>query len=452
MRVAIVGLGYVGLVTGACLAEKGQLVTGIDLDEERVRMVTAGQTPIFEEGLEELLKRNVGERLDATSDLAAAVEGSDVTMIAVGTPFDGTHIDLGAVRAAARSVGEAIRGRDDYPVIVMKSTVVPGTTRDVVTPILEEAAGAKAGVAFGVATNPEFLTEGRAVQDFMYPDRLVFGADDERTAGVLQQLYEGFPDVPRVQTTVTAAETIKYASNALLATMISFSNEFADLCSAVGDVDVVEVMHGLHTSAYLTVGGKQAPITSFLEAGCGFGGSCLPKDVRALVAHGAEQDVSMPVLDAVLEVNAGRPDEMIAILRRHIPSLVDARITVLGLAFKPDTDDVRESPAVPIIERLLAAGASVRAHDPVVRSLPEPLVDTDVHLVTELESALEGADAVVLVTRWHQYGELPSALARLDPQPLLVDGRRVVDPERVARYDGIGRSATAAVAGLRQVP
>ena len=450
MRVAIVGLGYVGLVTGVCLAEKGHQVTGVDLDQERVCVVAAGRVPIFEEGLDVLLEHNVGERFRATSDLAGAVGEADLTMIAVGTPFDGMHIDLGAVRGAAKSVGEAIRGREDYPVVVVKSTVVPGTTRDVVTPRLEEAALGTRSVTFGVATNPEFLTEGQAVRDFMHPDRIVLGADDERTTAVLEELYDGFPEVPRVRTTVTAAETIKYASNALLATMISFSNEFADLCSAVGDVDVVDVMRGLHTSAYLTVGGRRAPITSFLEAGCGFGGSCLPKDVRALVAHGADQGIAMPVLEAVLEVNAGRPDEMITILRRHIPSLVGVRIAVLGLAFKPDTDDVRESPAVPIVERLLAAGAVVRAHDPVVRSLPEELAGTDVQLVPELETALEGADAVVLVTRWHQYEELPNALARLDPQPLLVDGRRVVDPERVARYDGIGRSAEAAAVGPRR--
>jgi UDPglucose 6-dehydrogenase/GDP-mannose 6-dehydrogenase len=438
MRVAVVGLGYVGLVTGICLADKGHEVTGVDLDEARVRTIEAGRAPIFEEGLEDLLERNVGERFRATTDLAAAVRDADVTMIAVGTPFDGTHIDLGAVRAAARSVGEAIHGREDFPVVVVKSTVVPGTTRDVVTPVLEEAAAGRAGAAFGVATNPEFLTEGQAVRDFMQPDRLVLGADDDRTAAVLERLYEGFPDVPRIRTSVTAAETIKYASNALLATMISFSNEFADLCSAVGDVDVVDVMRGLHASAYLNVEGTKAPITSFLEAGCGFGGSCLPKDVSALAAHGADRGVSMPVLEAVLDVNARRPDEVVSILRRHIPSLESARITILGLAFKPDTDDVRESPAVPIAERLLAAGAVVRAHDPVVHELPDRLAGAGIELVADLEDALRGADAAVLVTRWHQYEALPELLGRLDPQPLLVDGRRVVDPDRVARYDGIG--------------
>lgn len=446
MRVAIVGMGYVGLVTGVCLAEKGHRVTCVDLDEEKVRAVSGGRSPIYEEGLEELLGRNLGERFDATGELAGAVREAEVTMIAVGTPFDGAQIDLEAVQAAARSIGEAIRERADYPVVVVKSTVVPGTTRDVVTPLLAEAVLGEAGVDFGVGVNPEFLTEGQAVRDFMAPDRIVLGASDGRTADRLRELYDVFPDVPQLHTTPTAAETIKYASNALLATMISFSNEFADLCTAVGDVDVVDVMRGLHASAYLTVGGERVPIASFLEAGCGFGGSCLPKDVKALIAHGARNGVPMRVLQAVLDVNDRRPDEVIAILERHFSSLAGARITVLGLAFKPDTDDVRESPTVPIVERLLAAGAVVRVHDPLVRSLPDPLAGTGVELEPDLATALEGADAAVLVTRWRDYDALPEALARLEPQPLLVDGRRVVDPARVARYDGIGLPAPATAA------
>ena len=439
MRVAIIGLGYVGLVTGVCLADKGHDVTGVDIDEGRVRTVAAGRAPIFEEGLDEMLARNVGERFGATADLAGAVRAADVTMIAVGTPFDGAHIDLGAVRSAAASVGEAIRGRGDYPVVVVKSTVVPGTTRDVVTPILEETAHGEAGVAFGVAANPEFLTEGQAVRDFMHPDRLVLGAGDERTAAVLEELYKGFPDVPRVNTTVTAAETIKYASNALLATMISFSNEFADLCSAVGDVDVVDVMRGLHASAYLTVDGTQAPITSFLEAGCGFGGSCLPKDVRALTAHGEAVGRSMSVLRAVIDVNERRPAEILRVLKRHFASLDGRRVTVLGLAFKPDTDDVRESPAIPIVERLCAEGAVVRVHDPVVQTLPAELEARSVELEPDLRRALDHAEAAVLVTRWRQYEDVPEILAGLGRRMLVVDGRRLLPDDSVPWYDGVGR-------------
>lgn len=452
MRVAIVGMGYVGLVTGACLAEKGHHITCVDLDEEKVRAVSEGRPPIFEEGLEGLLARNLGDRFEATSNLAEAVRHADVTMIAVGTPFDGARIDLGAVRGAVRSVGEAIRGRDDFPVVVVKSTVVPGTTRDVVTPLLEEVVGEVAGVAFGVATNPEFLTEGQAVADFMHPDRLVLGSGDERTAERLDELYASFPEVPRVRTTVTAAETIKYASNALLATMISFSNEFADLCSAVGDVDVVDVMTGLHSSMYLNFDGHRVPITSFLKAGCGFGGSCLPKDVNALAAHGEALGRPMKLLRAVIDVNGRRADEMMRILRSHFTTLERREVTVLGLAFKPDTDDIRESPAVPIVRRLIAEGAVVRTHDPVVRTLPAELEVENVELEPDLENALAGADAAVLVTTWPQYDALPEMLARLDPQPILVDGRRFVSPDRVERYDGIGFPATKGAAAIPANP
>jgi UDPglucose 6-dehydrogenase len=441
MRVAIAGMGYVGLVTGVCLAEKGHDVTCVDLDEAKVAAVLAGRAPIFEAGLDELLERNLGRRFHADTGLAAAVRAADLTMIAVGTPFDGSEIDLTAVKSAAREIGETLRDLNGFPVVVVKSTVVPGSTLKVVLPVLEQASGKRAGVDFGVGANPEFLTEGQAVTDFMEPDRLVLGSIDDRTSAVLEELYAGFPDVPRVRTTVTTAEMIKYASNALLATMISLSNELADLCSAVGDVDIVDVMRGLHSSMYLTVDGRAAPITSFLEAGCGFGGSCLPKDVNALIAHGERHGRPMRVLRAVIEVNEARPDEVIRLVLAHLPSLSGTKIAVLGLAFKPDTDDVRESPAIPIVERLVGEGASVRIHDPVVTRLPDRLLDIGIELTNDLPAALHGADAAVLVTRWRQYEEeLPAALAALDEEPMLIDGRRMIAPERISRYDGIGRS------------
>jgi UDPglucose 6-dehydrogenase/GDP-mannose 6-dehydrogenase len=444
MRVAIAGMGYVGLVTGICLAEKGHEVVCADLDESKVRTVKSGAAPIFEAGLAELLERHLGERFDATTSLRDAVLGADLTMIAVGTPFDGREIDLGAVRAAAREIGEALPEAGRYSVVVVKSTVVPGSTMKVVLPLLEEASGLRAGTDFGVGVNPEFLTEGQAVADFMHPDRIVLGGIDERTLDVMEELYAGFPGVPRVRTAPSTAEMIKYASNALLATMISFSNELANLCQAVGDVDIVDVMRGLHSSHYLTVDGKAAPITAFLEAGCGFGGSCLPKDVSALIAHGERAGRPMPLLRAVIEINRERADEVVAILRRRVPSLAGSRIAVLGLAFKPDTDDTRESPAIPIVERLLAEGAGVVVHDPVVRELPHALEGLPVELQPDLGLALCGAEAAVLVTRWNLYeDELPGKLAEADPPPVLVDGRRLLSRSSVTRYDGIGLGAAA---------
>jgi UDPglucose 6-dehydrogenase len=445
MNVSVVGTGYVGLVTGVCLAEKGLGVVCVDLDERKVEQIERGIPPIFEPGLEELLKRNVGERLVATTDLRAAVHGSDVTFVAVGTPFEGGRIDLGAVRGATREIGTALREKRAYHVVVVKSTVVPGTTRDVVLPLLEEASRKRAGEDFGVGMNPEFLTEGQAVEDFMQPDRIVLGGADERVCDVLEAIYASFPaDVPRLRTNTTTAEAIKYASNALLATAISFANEIGNVCSALGDTDVVEVMNGVHLSRYLSPLGPdgepvRAPLASFLEAGCGFGGSCLPKDLRALVAHARELGRATPVLEAVISTNEERPGDVLDLLRRHLPNLDGAQVTVLGLAFKPDTDDVRESPAIPIVKRLVGEGATVTIHDPVVRELPESLHDSGrVSLAAGLEESLRDADAVVLVTRWEHYRELPALIAALPAQPIFLDGRRMLDKEQFARYAGIG--------------
>ena len=444
-RVAIVGAGYVGLVTGACLAELGHNVTVVDIDADRVEQISRGDCPIYEPGLPELIKRHASDRLRATTNLVEAVRAAEVTFIAVGTPSlaDGS-IDLTAAKGSAAEVGAALRDNSTEHVVVIKSTVVPGTTERVLAPTVSEAARRSAGDRVVVAVNPEFLTEGRAVQDFLEPDRIVVGVPDQQSAERVLQLYEALPaSVPRLRTTRTTAEMIKYASNALLATAISFANEIADLCAALPDADIVDVMHGVHLSGYLSRledrnGAALAPLTSFLEAGCGFGGSCLPKDVSALIAHGRALGLSTPLLSAVLQINARRADELVNVLEQNLDSLEDASVTVLGLAFKPDTDDVRETPALPVIRRLIGAGARVTAHDPVVRALPDGLGElSDVELVEGLEAAVAGANAIVIVTRWPQYEELPAILQRLGHSPVIVDGRRMLD-KTVAGYTGIG--------------
>jgi UDPglucose 6-dehydrogenase/GDP-mannose 6-dehydrogenase len=449
MRVSIVGAGYVGLVTGACLADKGLQVRCVDIDHDRVRRIKTGEAPIHEPGLDDLLRRHIGRNLAATTDLADAARTSDVTIVAVGTPLRDGHIDLQYVSAATEQIGVALRDRDDdgYHVTVVKSTVVPGTTDDVVIPTLEHASGKRAGADFGVGVNPEFLTEGQAVADFLAPDRIVVGGIDKRTVDIIELLYKEFPDAPRVRTNNSTAELIKYTSNALLATMISFSNEIGNLASALGDVDVTEVMAGVHNSHYLSprlADGRrvQAPITSFLEAGCGFGGSCLPKDVGALVTHGREAGVPMRVLDAVIDTNDDQPSRLVDLARDSLGTLDGKRVSVLGLAFKPDTDDVRESPAFPVIRGLLAERASVTVHDPVANDAARLLLDTDdVAFADDLEHAVDGAHAVLIVTRWDQFEALPGILAGRDPQALVVDGRRMLGRDSVASYAGIGLGA-----------
>jgi UDPglucose 6-dehydrogenase len=446
MRVAIVGTGYVGLVTGACLADKGLHVRCVDIDAERVRQVNLAQAPIHEVGLDALLERTVGAGLQATTDLAAAVSWSDVTLVAVGTPLREGRIDLQHVRAAAEQIGAALRDRQGgrYHVTVIKSTVVPGTTNKVVIPALEAASGKRAGEDFGVGVNPEFLTEGQAIADFMAPDRIVLGGLDARTLDSIEDLYAAFPDAPRVRTNNSTAELIKYTSNALLATMISFANEIGNLAAALGDIDVADVMRGVHSSNYLSprladATRVRAPITAFLEAGCGFGGSCLPKDVGALISHGTEAGASMRLLQAVIDTNSGQPARLVDLARAGLGTLEGKRITVLGLAFKPDTDDLRESPAFPIIDQLLGEGAIVTAHDPVAMAPARQRINGQrVHFVEPLEQAIEAADAVLIVTRWDQFKALPEIIAARAKQPLVVDGRRMLARDSVAKYVGIG--------------
>lgn len=445
MRISVVGAGYVGLVTGVCLAEVGHDVTCVDNDPLKLETIRRGQSPIFEDGLESILRRQIGARLNVSDDLQSAVLESDLTFIAVGTPFDGEQIDLSYVRRAAEEIGQGLRAKNAYHVVVMKSTVVPGTTDDVLTPVLAEASGRTAGSQFGVGMNPEFLTEGSAVEDFMNPDRIVLGGIDDRTIGVMAEVYAPFEDAPVVCTTNKTAEMIKYTSNAVLATMISFSNEIANLSSTLGGIDAAEVMNAVHLSRYftMTATGKEdstAPITSFLRAGCGFGGSCLPKDVKALVSQGQSVGEPMTLLKSVMSVNETQPARIISIIRRHFPRLKGLRVTVLGLAFKPDTDDMRESPAISIINELICAGVSVTAFDPVVNVKSEKIlpVDRSITLAPSLEEAIEGVDAVVIATRWREFECLPALLSGRSNAPLVVDGRRMLSMGGIERYDGIG--------------
>jgi UDPglucose 6-dehydrogenase len=443
MKVSIVGTGYVGLVTGACLAERGHEVICVDLDPCKVEMINSAQAPLYEKGLPELLQRNSGRRLRAVTNLADAVAATELTFIAVGTPASGGQIDLKYIEAAASEIGAALGRKTSYHVVIVKSTVIPGTTVGTVRAALENASGKTVGLGFGLGMNPEFLTEGSAIADFSHPDRLVLGSMDAQTHDALLELYSSFDSaVPRIVTNPTTAEMIKYASNAVLATLISFSNEIARLCSMVGGVDAIDVMRGVHQASYFTVrhGADTftAPITSFIEPGCGFGGSCLPKDVTALIGQGREKGLTMNLLQSVLDINRGQPEEVMRLIGRHFASLANVRITVLGIAFKPDTDDVRESPAFPIIRRLKAEGARVTAYDPVARpNGHEDLIGID--LARSLPEAVADAKIIILVTRWAEFLPLAGLLNKLGQRPLVVDGRRVLDPGSFAQYEGIGR-------------
>lgn len=445
MRISIVGTGYVGLVSGVGLAEKGHTVTCVDVDRGKVEMINSGRAPIFERGLDELLQRNVGQRLSATTDLHSAIHDTEASLIAVGTPFKGNEIDLSYIKTTADQIGQVLTGKDDYHTVIVKSTVVPGTTMGVVLPTLNQASGKQAGSDFGVGMNPEFLREGEAVGDFMFPDRIILGALDDRSHDVMQRIYDCFPDVPKVRTSPQTAEMIKYTSNCLLATLISFSNEIANVCSATGDVDITEVMAGLHLDKRLSPIGESGQrikpgILTYLEAGCGFGGSCFPKDVKAFISYAAGRGGNTRLLDSVIAVNERQPYELLRLLSKHFPDPAGKTIAVLGVAFKPGTDDVRESPAIPVIRKLLEAGATVEAFDPVARHAAQEMLGTHSNLgfPGTLEEAIGSADAIIIVTRWQEFGELPELLREKGRSPVVIDGRRMLPKTQFAHYEGIG--------------
>jgi UDPglucose 6-dehydrogenase len=444
MKVSVAGTGYVGLVSGVCLAEKGHHVLCIDIDEAKVEKINSGIPPIYEDGLEDLLKKNVGNRLIATTNLRQAVLDTDISLIAVGTPFDGNEIDLKYIKIVARQIGEVLKDKESFHTVVVKSTVVPGTTENVVLPILEEASGKKAGVDFGVGMNPEFLKEGEAVPDFMFPDRIVYGGLEEKSIAMLEDLYAVFEGVDKIATNCRTAEMIKYTANSLLATMISFSNEIANLCAAVGGIDVTEVTHGVHLDKRLTPiledGTRIFPsFTTYIEAGCGFGGSCFPKDVKALIAYGKQQGSAMDILDSVIAVNEKQPARLIALLKKHFQELKGLKVAVLGYAFKPGTDDIRESPALPVTQTLLDEGAYVKGYDPIAQHEAQKVFgEGTVEFCPDLASTIAGVDAIIIITRWAEFKHIPDLLSAQTNQPVVIDGRRMLDRTSVQHYEGVG--------------
>jgi UDPglucose 6-dehydrogenase len=449
VKVAVVGTGYVGLTSGVGLASLGHDVTCVDVSLERLQTIRDGRVPFYEPGLPELLSKMLAAgRLRATNDLTAAVVACDVAFITVGTP-DGQHgIDLSFVTRAASDIGAALRKSPGYRVVVVKSTVVPGTTDGPVRAALESASGMRVG-QFGLSMNPEFLREGAALSDFLQPDRIVVGAWDDRSRDTVAALYETL-ECPKLFTTLRNAEMVKYASNALLATMVSFSNEIASLCEATPETDVDVVLRGVHLDrrlAPIVSGQRIRPgIVDFLLAGAGFGGSCLPKDVNALRTFARDRGLAPHVLDAVVAVNSERPAQLCAIMENALGSLKGARIALLGLAFKPGTDDVRDSPALAAARVLAAGGASIRAFDPLIRREPEAGVWQGLLTVCDSPAdALTNADAALIATAWPEFATWDwGALGPLMRRQIVVDGRntlRSVTWPAGTRYIGIGRIA-----------
>ena len=436
MHILIVGTGYVGLVSGACFAEMGINVTCIDIDEGKISNLRNGKIPIYEPGLEEMVLRNQKEgRLNFSTDITSCLDNAEVVFSAVGTPPDEDgSADLHYVLDVARSVGQNM---NKYLVLVTKSTVPVGTAKKVKAVIQEELLKRGVDIPFDVASNPEFLKEGAAIKDFMSPDRVVVGVESERAKEIMTKLYRPFllNNFRVIFTDIPSAEMIKYAANSMLATRISFMNDVANLCELVG-ADVNMVRKGIGSDS--RIGSK------FLYPGCGYGGSCFPKDVKALIKTAEKNGYTMRVLKAVEEVNKLQKSILFTKLQKYIPSLAGKAVAIWGLSFKPETDDMREATSLVIIELLTKAGAKVKVYDPVAMDECRRRIGNKVLYAEDMYDAIMDAEALLLLTEWKQF-RLPSwkVLLRVMKSPLILDGRNIYDAQELEdlgfTYECIGR-------------
>ena len=431
MNIGVVGTGYVGLVVGACLAENGNTVVCVDADRAKVDALRAGEIPIYEPGLNEMVPRNVAaDRLSFTTDLEASVKAADVLFIAVGTPQDEDgSADLSHVLEVARGIGRAMNG---YKVVVNKSTVPVGTAAKV-----RQVVGGLTKHPFGVVSNPEFLKEGTAVDDFLKPDRVVIGIDDPKVETIMRTLYEPFVRTgnPILVMDHASAELTKYAANAMLAARISFMNEMANYCDKVG-ANVRLIRLGMGTDSRIG--------QSFLFPGVGYGGSCFPKDVKALIRMGEEAGVELGLVGAIDRTNAQQKRILVPRISAHLGGLAGKRVAIWGLAFKPKTDDMREAPAVAIIEGLLQGGAGVSAYDPEAGRVARREFGDRITICDRSYDAVEGADALAVVTEWNEFREPDfKKIKSLMRRPAIFDGRNIYNPRSLREmgfyYEGIGQ-------------
>jgi UDPglucose 6-dehydrogenase len=420
----VIGMGHVGLTTAVCLSAKSNKVIGVDVDKSKVAAINSGKIPFHEPRLEKYLRRALSSGFKCVSDIQQAVLPSRITFITVGTPLgtDG-EADLDQVKVAAESVGSSLKQKEEYHVVVLRSTVPPRSTMGTVRPILESASMKRMSVDFGLCVNPEFLREGSAIHDMLHPDKIVIGALDKRSGDVLSRLYRGLcgRKVRIIRTSPTNAELTKYANNAFLATKISFINTIANICQSLEGADVGAV------AAAIGLDKRIGPF--YLDAGLGFGGSCLPKDVKALVRFSMKELSYYPSLIAEADgVNAAQPLKAVDVVREALGGLRSRRIAVLGLSFKPDTDDLREAVSIPIIESVLAEGASVVVYDPMALQSARRIFRDKIEYADDAINCIEKADCCVVVTEWDQFKKLRASDFKTHmKKPLVVDGRRIYE-------------------------
>ncbi len=451
MRISIIGTGYVGLVSGVCLAVKGHEVICVDSREDIVERINRSEATIYEPYLSDQLKEAAAAgRLSATADLEYAVENSDISIIAVGTPYMGDSIDLSYIEKVSRDIGRLLGKKETYHVVCIKSTVIPATTDTFVKNIIEDESGKKAG-EFGLVMNPEFLREGEAVTDFMNPDRIVIGAYDDRSFNLFRQVYEGYFEAPITRVSPRTAEFIKYASNSLLAMLISYSNEIAAISEAVGGMDVEEVLYGVSLDKRISpkIDGKliRPDIIKYLKAGRGYGGSCFPKDVKALVAFSEKKGYVPMLLKATAEINERQVDKIAGRIEAELGTLEHRKIMMLGLAFKQNSDDIRESPSIKLARLLAGEKAFVYVADPMAieNARKELGAAKNIFYLEDIKNEVSNYDAIVLMTPWQEYLELLSE-GGYEPlkKAILFDGCRALQKNKILgsgiKYIGIGLS------------
>ena len=438
-RISFFGLGYVGLSTALCFANKTFTSIGVDIEEKKVRRIMGGKVPFYEMGLETLLKDCLDKgTFRCTTNPREAVMESDISFVTVGTPSQPNgNINLRYIKLVSRDLGEALKEKSNCYLVVVKSTVLPGTTLNNIKPILEKYSGKKCGHDFGLCFNPEFLREGNAIQDVLNPDRIIIGEYDIKSGDILAEFYRNFygeKTPPIIRTNIPTAELIKYASNAFLATKISFINTIANICEKTPGVDV--------TTVAKAIGLDKRIGPHFLNAGLGYGGSCFPKDLKALIPYSKKSGYFPELLETVESVNENQPNKAVQLCKKFLGALKDKKIAILGLAFKPNTDDVREAVSIKIINILLADGAEIVVYDPAAVENAKKIFKERVKYASSMYECLQGADCCIIVTEWEEFKALkPEDLIKHMRTPALIDGRRITDPELFkdrVKYAAIG--------------
>ncbi len=459
VKITITGTGFVGLVTAAVFADKGFSVVALDIDQEKVDAVNKGETFFFEPHLPPLIQRVVLKKktLTATTDIAESIKSSDVTFICVGTPsLEDGSCDLQYIEQSARDIGRAIKEKNDYHLVIAKSTIVPGTTRNLIKKAIEEESGKKAGEGFGLCMSPEFLREGQSVHDTVFPDRIVIGEHDKKSGEMLEGIFRALysekvdeytknwkaiynkqvqcPEILRFS--LETAECIKYANNSFLATKISFINEFANICERIKGVDINNIAKGIGLDFRIN--------PRFLRAGAGFGGSCFPKDVRAIMKFAQDVDYEPKILNSVIGVNTHQAKRMVELAEEKLETLSGKVVCILGLSFKPETDDMRSAPSIKIVDQLLSKDAKIIAYDPKAmnEAKKEHWIGNKITYANSIQDALKDSDICMLITEWAEFKSLEPKDFKSMKNPILIDGRRIYEPEKFLKegikYSGIG--------------